>query len=340
MKRSTLLLLFSAAPLWAGSDADWEKIAALDAGPSGEYRSNREIADSAANHLQLQQSTLKKFIADYPEEARRFQAMVRLSAAIVAEGAMKSSTARDNEALGLLTEVESSADASSKDKADAGFARVSYSMQRSPPVAERERLLASVREFRRKYPSDKRFAALLTEVATVFDIEPEKKRSLLNEALAADPGAGTKAKIADDLRRLDFVGRPMRLKAATVDGRAFDVEELRGRPVVILFWAGWSQPSVKQLERLLQAEAELPRGSFTAVAISLDKDKKRVAQVWKQIGARWPLICDEKGWESVLVRTVGINALPTTWILDSEGVLRVLNAREDLRERLREVIGQ
>jgi len=244
---------------------------------------------------------------------------------------------RNTEAVVLLHEVEKDPAASNQEKAAAGFARVSMVMQTTPPVSERERLLEMVREFAKKYPGDKRIARLLVEVATVYDIEPAKKRALLNEALGLSPDAETKARIADDTKRLDLLGLPMRLRASAVDGKIIDIDLMKGRPMIVFFWAGWSQPSIKQMERLMDLQSKMPSGSFDLIAISLDKNKKQVASAWKQIGAPWPLICDEKGWESPLVRSVGINALPTTWILDRDGVLRVLNARDDLEERLREV---
>jgi len=42
----------------------------------------------------------------------------------------------------------------------------------------------------------------------------------------------------------------------------------------------------------------------------------------------WPAYFDGKGWESPLARSLGINALPSVWILDKKGILRTFNARE------------
>jgi hypothetical protein len=42
----------------------------------------------------------------------------------------------------------------------------------------------------------------------------------------------------------------------------------------------------------------------------------------------WPINFDGKGWENAVARPLGINALPTVWILDKRGILRTLNARD------------
>ena len=41
----------------------------------------------------------------------------------------------------------------------------------------------------------------------------------------------------------------------------------------------------------------------------------------------WPVYCDGRGWEGATVRSVGLNAVPTTWVLGRDGTLLTLNAR-------------
>ena len=52
----------------------------------------------------------------------------------------------------------------------------------------------------------------------------------------------------------------------------------------------------------------------------------------------WPVACDGKGWESPLVRGLGINALPTVWLLDAHGRLRSLNALESAVAQARQLL--
>ena len=51
----------------------------------------------------------------------------------------------------------------------------------------------------------------------------------------------------------------------------------------------------------------------------------------------WPVAFDGKGWESPLVRGLGINALPTVWLLDARGRLRSLNALENTVAQIRQL---
>ena len=55
----------------------------------------------------------------------------------------------------------------------------------------------------------------------------------------------------------------------------------------------------------------------------------------ESFGITWPTYFNAKGWESDLVRSLGINAIPTLWLVDKRGVLRSINARDDFETTLR-----
>ena len=56
--------------------------------------------------------------------------------------------------------------------------------------------------------------------------------------------------------------------------------------------------------------------------------------------AEWPTACDGKGWASPMVREFGINALPTVFIFDQQGVLRTVNARNNFEFWIRKLLAQ
>ena len=62
--------------------------------------------------------------------------------------------------------------------------------------------------------------------------------------------------------------------------------------------------------------------------VSLDEERVAFAATVKEAGLTWPTQCDGLGWKSEWVRALGVNALPTLWVLDKRGVLVTLNALE------------
>jgi hypothetical protein len=69
----------------------------------------------------------------------------------------------------------------------------------------------------------------------------------------------------------------------------------------------------------------LPKDKVQFVGVSLDTKREPLEALATEQKIDWPVICDSKGWESPLVRNLGINALPTVWILDRAGRLHSLN---------------
>jgi hypothetical protein len=113
-------------------------------------------------------------------------------------------------------------------------------------------------DFQIEHPTDRRVGPLLAEVSTLFAAQPQTMRSLLLDAqpLATDPQL--KAQINDDLKRLELIGQPLTLHFATLEGKTFDLEQVRGSVVMIVFFAVWSAQSVVALERIRSATSKLP----------------------------------------------------------------------------------
>ncbi|MCX7869174.1 MAG: hypothetical protein N2322_04400, partial [Terrimicrobiaceae bacterium] len=71
-----------------------------------------------------------------------------------------------------------------------------------------------------------------------------------------------------------------------------------------------------------------PRRPLVA-AVSLDTRQQNAIERAKAFPTQWRTGFEPGGWESPTARRLGINALPTVWVLDAEGRLRSLNARGD-----------
>jgi len=69
--------------------------------------------------------------------------------------------------------------------------------------------------------------------------------------------------------------------------------------------------------------------STQALGICLDNDPVMVPSMLADREIAWPVYCDGRGWQGELVRSLGINALPMLWIVDRNGILRSLDAKQD-----------
>jgi len=104
---------------------------------------------------------------------------------------------------------------------------------------------------------------------------------------------------------------------------------------VLIFWSADSPHSLLWLRNFRATWDKLPKDQLKVVTVSLDTDRKLLAEKLAELPPSWVTQFDGKGWEGPLARSLGINALPSVWILDKKGVLQTLNAQADYETRIR-----
>ncbi len=331
---------FCATLALAGVEEDWQAVLALEGGPQAKPGSVQEAQRVVSSHLVLQEKALRNFLSKHPAEARSFEARLRLAHVLAVRGDIGSNAKATAESRRILNELERDPAASPENKADAVFLRISLSMRHINRGDEsaRDALLVRVRNFQKAYPSDRRVAGLLAEVATLYDSQPKRKQAMLEEALSLASDDELKQRIADDLKRIELLNKPLALNFTSLNGAAVNVEDYRGKIVLIYFFAGWSQPAMMALGGIRDTLSNYPASKVQPVGISLDKSKESLAEVVRTHKLDWPIYFDGKGWTSPLIRSLGINALPTVWILDTKGNLRTLNARDSADSVIRRLL--
>ncbi len=307
--------------------------------PANQWKTRDEARAGAIAYLGKQEQALRVFIASYPDDSRNPEANLRLAHLLATLGDIAQDPAKRREADAVLDELEL-APAMRDRRADVEFARVSIFMQRVDAITggNRDTMLEMARAFAREFPDDRRVAPLLAEVASAFEDQPATAHALL---LQAQPRAKTpelQARIADDLKRLAMVGKPLEMQWTALDGARIDLKTLRGSVVLIFFFASWSPPSMAELDWVQQLAAGAE--STRALGICLDKDPVAVPPMLAGHGIAWPVYCDGLGWQGPLVRSLGINTLPALWLVDRKGILRALDAKADEAALIEKVSGE
>jgi thiol-disulfide isomerase/thioredoxin len=145
------------------------------------------------------------------------------------------------------------------------------------------------------------------------------------EWLRAYLAAAPKGPYARDAER--YIGNPRRAREdfapefslVTSQGEHLDLEGLRGKVVILDFWASWCGPckeTIPTLRKLAQRHAQSP---FVLVSISVDRDAKAWRDAVTADKMTWPQSLDTSG---TIARLFQINPIPTTIVLDGEGIVR------------------
>jgi thiol-disulfide isomerase/thioredoxin len=196
-----------------------------------------------------------------------------------------------------------------------------------------------IRTLQKEFPKRPEIMQMLLEIAG--DAEGEKARALLleitNSAAASDE---IKQSAAGELRKLDFVGKPVDLRFTAVDGREVDVSKMKGKVVLIDFWATWCMPCVGEIPHVKEAYDKNHAKGFEIVGVSLDQEKGSLTEFVSGHNMAWPQYFDGEGWDNKLAGQFGITSIPAMWLIDKKGNLRDLHARSDLSGKVEKLLAE
>src|SRR5271170_2946664 len=113
--------------------------------------------------------------------------------------------------------------------------------------------------------------------------------------------------------------QPLDLKFTAVDGSQVDLANLRGKVVLIDFWATWCPPCRGEVPNVVAAYQKYHDQGFEVIGISLDQDKDALLSFTKQNGMVWPQYFDGKGWDNTVSKSFGIDSIPAMWLVDKKG---------------------
>jgi peroxiredoxin len=97
---------------------------------------------------------------------------------------------------------------------------------------------------------------------------------------------------------------------------------------------------MKELPNLKATYNKLHARGFEIVGVSFDKKKEALAYLLKKEKMEWPQYFDGRGWENQLGAKLGIESLPTMWLIDRKGNLRDMNARDGLTAKVEKLLAE
>jgi thiol-disulfide isomerase/thioredoxin len=230
--------------------------------------------------------------------------------------------------------------------AEAAFYKANLAIKNSGTTLRLSEVLPPIEDFAKRFPKDERVAQLLFQAASA-STDKTRKADLLARVEKDFPDSPAAKKIAERASQksipediTEMVGLPFALEFTdAIKGSQVSISGLKGKVVVIDFWATWCPPCVAEMPNMKKLYAEFKDKGVEFIGVSLDQAKdKGGLDALKSFVAKekieWPQYYQGNFWTSEFSSSWHINSIPRVFLVDAEGKLANVNARGQLDKLL------
>ena len=250
-----------------------------------------------------------------------------------------------------VKEISAAPDATVATKAGASFFEVGARMEAldssgsSTDPAALAAIEADIAAMRKNYPDDLRTAVATLDWADYLKARDSAKAEAIFRDLTTHKDSQVAAQAKQELEMIQLQRKlakePLNLKFKAVDGSEVDFAKLRGKVVLVDFWATWCGPCRLEIPNVVATHNQLHKDGFEIVGISLDRDKAKLLAYTKTASMTWPQYFDGKMWENEISTRYGIHAIPAMWLVDKKGFVRSTDARGSaLGEQVKKLLAE
>ena len=312
----------------------WAHIEALKKGPEQKPKNEEEMVGFI---LQMD-AAVADFLKRFPDDTHKWEA--RMMAGGIAATLANQFGRKDYDPKKIETvarEVEAAADAPAEIKREARFLLLMGALTKNATPE----LGPKIAEFAKDYPNDPTGVLLKLQYGKkLMATNPAQAEKLLGEVAAIGiPELAVEARSSLKIMKT-MLNKPLDMKFTAADGTPVDLDTMRGKVVLVQFWATWNAPSMKHVQALVDSYKKYHDKGFEIIGVTLDDDKEAMLKIAGEKGMVWPQYFDGKGYENRFTSAYGINAIPVFWLVNKKGVLVNTEARTDMDGNIEKLLAE
>ena len=113
------------------------------------------------------------------------------------------------------------------------------------------------------------------------------------------------------------------IELKTLDGQPFRLEQLRGKVVLVNFWATWCEPCIEEMPSMQKLRNRLAGAPFEIVAVNHQEGEPRIRNFLKKVPLDFPIVRDTDG---SVTRAWQARIFPSSYLVDADGKIRYVLA--------------
>lgn len=126
-----------------------------------------------------------------------------------------------------------------------------------------------------------------------------------------------------------------------IKGEKISIQSLRGKYILIDFWASWCLPCRKENPAVVAAYKKFKDKGFEILSVSLDDKKQNWLAAIKEDKLNWLHVSDLNGWNNELAKMFNIRSIPDNFLIDQNGMILARGLRGSaLEEKLNEIFSK
>lgn len=308
---------------------------------NGNFEINTNLPEKGFYRLKINDKNFLVLILDTIETIN-----IKANASNMADGYTIDGTSEDSKLLQILNEQMKK----SAIKRDS-LQRVFMSKQGDPNIeqiglqleAEFNTIINEQIDYIKKFISNHKYS--FASLAAIEQLNPESDLEIykilhdgLNEKFPNSSYVQAFTSRYKELSKLAIGSNAPDIVMNTPTGETLSLTSLKGKVVLIDFWASWCKPCRMENPNVVKLYAKYKDKGFEILGVSLDKEKAAWEQAIKDDNLTWKHVSDLAFWNSTVVKQYNITGVPYTVLVDKEGKIIAKGLRgKQLEQKLEEI---